>query len=166
MTGSSPRRPSVDCEDRTRGILRPALFRTAIATDNQPMNATKRRVLVVDDEDQIRTFAERVLHQGGYEATTTSNGADALTLVEQQGPFDLYVIDVMMPIKTGDELARELRRMEPDAKILYFTGYPDRLFAEKATLWANEAFVEKPVTVAGLLEAVSLLLFGHVHGSH
>ena len=44
-------------------------------------------------------------------------------------------------------------------------GYSDRLFKEKITLWEHEAFVDKkPVSVTGLLEAVSLLLFGHTHG--
>ena len=46
--------------------------------------------------------------------------------------------------------------------MLYFTGYSDQLFADKATLWENEAFVEKPVNMRGLLEAVSLILSRHV----
>jgi hypothetical protein len=50
--------------------------------------------------------------------------------------------------------------VDPDAKILYFTGFSDRLFSEKSMLGAHEAFVEKPLTMRGLLEAVSLLLFG------
>jgi hypothetical protein len=50
--------------------------------------------------------------------------------------------------------------------LLYFTGYSDRLFKDKLTLWEHEAFVDKPVTVNALLEAVSLLLFGHIDGLH
>jgi hypothetical protein len=69
--------------------------------------------------------------------------------------------DLMMPGMPGDEMARQLRHREPDLKILYFTGYSDRLFSERAVLWENEAFLEKPVTANGLLEAVSLMLFGH-----
>jgi two-component system cell cycle sensor histidine kinase/response regulator CckA len=70
----------------------------------------------------------------------------------------------MMPEMRGDVLAREVRRVEPDAKVLYMTGYSDQLFKEKMTLWEGEAFLEKPVTMNGLLEAVSLLLFGHTRG--
>ena len=44
--------------------------------------------------------------------------------------------------------------------MLYLTGFSDRLFKEKVTLWADEAFLEKPCSVTGLLQAVSLLLFG------
>jgi DNA-binding NarL/FixJ family response regulator len=64
----------------------------------------------------------------------------------------------------GDELARQLRQRDPDVKVLYFTGYSDRLFEHRKTLWEHEAFIEKPVTVNGLLEAVSLLLFGQTNG--
>ena len=70
----------------------------------------------------------------------------------------------MMPGMRGDELARLLFQRMPEIKILYMTGFADRLFAERNSLWANQAFIEKPVTVAGLEEAVSLLLFGHTRG--
>jgi two-component system cell cycle sensor histidine kinase/response regulator CckA len=122
------------------------------------------RVLVVDDEERIRGFAERVLREGGYDVVTAPDGPEALRLVGEQGRFDGFVIDVMMPQMRGDELARALRRIEPDAKVLYFTGYSDNLFKEKVTLWEHEAFLDKPVTVDGLLQAVSLLLFGHTRG--
>jgi two-component system cell cycle sensor histidine kinase/response regulator CckA len=69
-----------------------------------------------------------------------------------------------MPQMSGDELERQLRHANPDVKVLYFTGYSDQLFKEKLTLWEHEAFIEKLVTVKGLLEAVAMLLFGHTHG--
>ena len=123
------------------------------------------RVLVVDDEDAILGFADRTLQSAGYDVVLASNGPDTLRIVsEVPTPFDLFVIDVMMPIMRGDELGRRLRERDPDAKILYFTGYADRLFEERGILWENEAFVEKPVSIKGLLEAVSMLLFGHTRG--
>ena len=123
------------------------------------------RVLVVDDEESILTFAERALSVAGYEVVVASDGPETLRLVDVQSrPFDLFVIDVQMPEMRGDELARQLRRRDPDVKVLYFTGYSDRLFDSRQTLWEHEAFIEKPVTVKGLLEAVALLLFGHTDG--
>jgi two-component system cell cycle sensor histidine kinase/response regulator CckA len=123
------------------------------------------RILVVDDEAPIRTFAERVLRDGGYEAATASDGSEALRLVEaQMATFDLFVIDMMMPNMLGTELARQLRHANPEVKVLYFTGYTDQLFLERSTLWEHEAFVEKPVTPKGLLEAASLMLFGDTKG--
>jgi len=118
------------------------------------------RILVVDDEESVREFTQRALQTAGYEVVAASSGREALELVERRGPFDGFVVDVVMPGMSGSELGQELRRADPDAKILYFTGFSDRLFGEKQTLWANEAFVEKPLTMQGLLEAVSLLLYG------
>jgi CheY-like chemotaxis protein len=129
-----------------------------------PVAAGTTRILVVDDEESIRSFAYRVLRGAGYEVVVASDGPEALTLDEKEGPFDLFVIDVVMPHMMGNDLARRLRARSPDVKVLYFTGYSDRLFQEKSTLWANEAFLEKPVPIDGLLQAVSLLLFGHTRG--
>ncbi len=129
-----------------------------------PIAEPAPRVLVVDDEESVRRFAERVLRDGGYEVAGAADGPEALRLVEQQAPFNLFVIDLWMPPMGGDELARQLRRIDPDVKVLYFTAHSDRLFKEKSTLWQHEAFVDKPVSVNGLLEAVSHLLFGHTHG--
>ena len=120
------------------------------------------RVLVVDDEESIRKFTATALGRAGYDVTLASDGPEALEIAQRHGPFDLCVVDLLMPLMTGDEVARRLRRAEPDLKVLYFTGYSDRLFKETTTLSANEAFLDKPVGVDGLLEAVSLLLFGHI----
>jgi CheY-like chemotaxis protein len=63
----------------------------------------------VDDESSIRTLAERVLGDAGYAVDTVSNGPDALSIVEHESSFDLFVIDEMMPEMREDELARQLR---------------------------------------------------------
>jgi two-component system cell cycle sensor histidine kinase/response regulator CckA len=114
----------------------------------------------VDDEESIRRFVERVLKEAGFTTVTAVAGPEALEAAQNLGPFDLLVTDLMMPAMTGDELARRLRQSEPELKVLYFTGYCDRLFKEKTTLWEDEAFLEKPCTAKGLLEAVSLLAYG------
>jgi two-component system cell cycle sensor histidine kinase/response regulator CckA len=123
------------------------------------------RILVVDDEASVREFTERALQTAGYDVVAASNGKQALELVERRGPFDGFVVDVVMPGMSGSELGQELRRVDPDAKILYLTGFSDRLFSEKQALWEHEAFVEKPVSIKGLLEAVSLLLHGDLRNA-
>ena len=126
---------------------------------------TAPRVLVVDDDPSVRLFAERVLRDGGYDVTAVADGETALSFVSrQQRPYDLFLVDLMMPVMTGDELAAALRRVEPDIKVLYFTAFGDQLFKEKGLLWHDEAYLDKPVTATGLLEAVSLLLYGHTLG--
>ena len=120
------------------------------------------RVLIVDDEASVRTFAQGALQFAGYETAVAGDGSQALRIWNDQGPFDLLLADVVMPGIAGNELARQLRLLDPDLKVLYFTGYSDRLFTDRTTLWQNEAFVEKPVNMRGLLEAVSLMVSGHV----
>jgi CheY-like chemotaxis protein len=120
------------------------------------------RVLVVDDEEPVRKFVDRVLRDAGYDTLTAGSGAEALEVAAAKGPFDLLVSDVMMPQMSGDELARRLRLNERSLKVLYLTGYADQLFKEKVTLWQDEAFLDKPCSVKGLLEAVSLLAFGRI----
>jgi two-component system cell cycle sensor histidine kinase/response regulator CckA len=123
------------------------------------------RVLVVDDDDAVRAFVDRALRAGGYDVVAAASGRQALELMEwQRRSFDLFLLDWMMPDMTGSDLATVLRRADPDAKVLYLTGFGEALFREKGTLWEYEAFVEKPVTLTGLLEAVSLLLYGHTQG--
>jgi two-component system, cell cycle sensor histidine kinase and response regulator CckA len=117
-------------------------------------------VLIVDDEEPVVKFVDRVLRDAGYRTATALNGPEAVEVAKKIGPLGALVTDVMMPGMTGDELARVLRKTEPSLKVLYLTGYSDRLFKEKATLWADEAFLDKPCTMKGLREAVSLLISG------
>ncbi len=119
-------------------------------------------VLIVDDEGSVRQFVDRALRDAGYTTTVASDGPEAIKVAAALDPLDILVTDLMMPQMTGDELARRLRQSRQDLKVLYLTGYSDRLFKEKTTLWADEAFLEKPCSVKGLRQAVSLLLFGKV----
>jgi two-component system cell cycle sensor histidine kinase/response regulator CckA len=118
------------------------------------------RILVVDDDASVSEFVARTLQTAGYDVVVAADGWEALEVTERRGPFDGFVVDFSMPGMSGSELALKITRIEPDARILYFTGFADRLFNEKTTLWQHEAFVEKPLTMKGLLEAVSLLLHG------
>ena len=120
------------------------------------------RVLVVDDEEPVRKFVDRVLKDAGYETMTAVDGTDAMATAAKSGAFNMLVTDVMMPQMTGDELARRLRQTEPGLKVLYLTGFSDRLFKEKVTLWEDEAFLDKPCSVKGLLQAVSMLFYGQI----
>jgi CheY-like chemotaxis protein len=119
-------------------------------------------VLVVDDEEAIRRFVERVLREAGYKTSVAGNGVEALDAAAKLESFDLLVTDVMMPHMTGDELARRLRQDRPSLKVLYLTGYSDSLFKEKITLWEGEAYLDKPCSVTSLLQAVSMLYFGRL----
>jgi CheY-like chemotaxis protein len=125
-----------------------------------PTKAEPSRILIVDDELLVREFVSRVLHGAGYATAIAVNGAEAMQIARSSGPFALLLTDILMPHMNGDELAIRLRQTEPALKVLYLTGYCSHLFVEKVALCEGEAFLDKPCTVRGLLEAVSLLLFG------
>jgi CheY-like chemotaxis protein len=110
----------------------------------------------------VRELVDRILRMAGYDTTRVVDGQEALEVAQEFGPFDLLLTDLVMPRMLGTELARRLRQAEPTLKVLYFTGYSDRLFKEKGALWDDEAFLEKPSGVHEVVEAVSLLLNGHV----
>jgi two-component system, cell cycle sensor histidine kinase and response regulator CckA len=123
------------------------------------------RVLVVDDDDAVRIFVKRILDEDGYVVDASATGPDALTRIQGQ-EYDLIVADVCMPEMTGPQLVARMRHRGSRAKVLYVTGFADQLFDERdEQLWAEEAFLDKPCTVQGLREAVSLLLNGRIDGS-
>jgi CheY-like chemotaxis protein len=151
-----------DMKEQSEHVQGPSMFSVlkdyALRTKRgarEPIN-----VLVVDDEEPVRRFVGRVLSDAGYKVSLACDGADAIRAAAENGPFEILVTDLMMPEMTGDELGRRLRGDEPRLKVLYLTGFSDRLFKEKATLWQDEAYLDKPCSVKGLQEAVSLLVFG------
>lgn len=155
-------RPSGKTGSRGKSVFGAIKNYAARLTTKTPTPTRAMRVLVVDDEEPVRKFVDRVLQKAGYETTVAADGPHAIEIAEKIQPLDILVTDLMMPLMSGDELARRLRQSQPALKVLYLTAYSDRLFKEKATLWQDEAFLEKPCSVKGLLEAVSLLRFGRL----
>lgn len=118
----------------------------------------------MDDEPPIRVLVNRVLRFAGYQTALAANGTDALQLLETEPRFDLLLTDLVMPDVSGDAVASRACALYPELKVLYVTGYSDRLFSARTMLGSHEAFLEKPITSGGLLEAVSLALFGSTRG--
>ena len=117
-------------------------------------------ILVVDDESSILLYVERILMASGYQIATALNAADAMALISAGGRFDLLITDVVMPETTGAELASQVLASHPGLKVLFLTGWVDKLFDERPTLQNEEAFLEKPFTPVALRQAVSLALTG------
>jgi two-component system cell cycle sensor histidine kinase/response regulator CckA len=112
-------------------------------------------VLLVEDEDAVRSFAARALGQRGYQVLQASTGAEALEVFnEHDGEVDLVVSDVVMPEMDGPTLLKELRRQQPDLKIIFISGYAEDAF--KRNLDEREAFMflQKPFDLKQLAAAV------------
>ena len=83
---------------------------------------TMRRVLVVDDEENIRVVLKALLRRHGYEVETASNGEEALALVDSFGP-DFVLTDVRMPKMGGLDLLSTLRAKQSDATVIVMSAY-------------------------------------------
>src|SRR5262245_2726783 len=118
------------------------------------------RILVVDDEALMRQFVDTVLRDAGYETTLASDGDEAIGISTSAPVFHLLITDEVMPRMAGHQLARYMRERYLDIQVLYLSGHRDTLFREKGSLWADEAFLDKPCTPQQLTQAVSRLLFG------
>lgn len=117
-------------------------------------------ILIVDDEAAVRSLVRRHLDDRGFALTEAASGQEALEAASKGGDLGLLITDEMMPGMEGHELARRLRIENPDLKVLYLTGYADRLFKAKRQLWELEAYLDKPFSANGLREAVALLVYG------
>jgi two-component system cell cycle sensor histidine kinase/response regulator CckA len=118
--------------------------------------------IIVDDEAAIRVLGRRALERDHWTVHEASSGLEALRLVEEHPDVSLLVTDVQMPEMSGLRLAAIVRRARPDIKVLYVTGFSDRVFEERPALPSEEAFLEKPFGPKALTEAASLLVFGKV----
>ena len=117
-------------------------------------------ILAVDDEPGVLALVRRCLDDEHVTLSEASSGKEALAHIAKGATFDLLITDLRMPEMEGDELARQVRALEPTLKVLYLTSHADRLFGAKPQLWDDEAYLDKPFTPVGLREAVAMLLFG------
>jgi CheY-like chemotaxis protein len=123
---------------------------------------SKGIVLIVDDEPGVRALERRILEGGGYHVIEAGDGAEAVAMIESSTHVDFLVADLDMPVMQGEEMARKIRGRRPDLRVLYVTAHSERLFKERPELIDGEAFLDKPFTSRGLLEAVSLLKNGFI----
>jgi CheY-like chemotaxis protein len=113
------------------------------------------RVLVVEDEPQVRVIAARALTQAGFEVVQAGNGASGLALLkEQRVPFDVIVTDVVMPELSGPDLARAARAFDESLGIVFMSGFPEPMHNAHASDFAGAAFLAKPFGPRALVQAV------------
>ncbi|RPJ09930.1 MAG: response regulator [Deltaproteobacteria bacterium] len=115
-----------------------------------------KRILVVDDEAQIRTMLTQMLEQEGYTVFTAENGEEGLAMVGRHA-FDLVVTDMIMPVKDGLKFIMELIRDYPDLKILAISGggaIKAERYLTMAGYLGDIATLEKPFKRDAFLELV------------
>ena len=112
-------------------------------------------ILVVEDEEDLRHVARRILEKGSYTVLEAGEGLAALQLSEQHnGPIHLLLTDVVMPRMSGCKLADLLRQARSNLRVLYMSGYAPDATLHEDVLQESSIFVEKPFTATELLGRV------------
>lgn len=118
-------------------------------------------VLVVEDEEQVRTLECGILKACGYTVLAAGQGREAVRIChEYSGPIHLLVTDLILPHMNGRELAREVVPIRPSMKVLYVSGYPDDTLVTAGLARNKAPFLQKPFASDALLRTVRKVLDG------
>jgi two-component system cell cycle sensor histidine kinase/response regulator CckA len=116
-------------------------------------------VLLVEDEEAVRRGGKRMLETRGYTVHEAGSGVEALEILEElEGKVDVVVSDVVMPEMDGPTLLRELRKIYPDMKFIFVSGYAEDAFARNLPADAKFGFLPKPFSLKQLAVAVREML--------
>src|SRR5262249_31363460 len=125
----------------------------------RPPSDNQETILLVEDEDMVRSMTRTLLQQAGYTVLEGRNGADALQVSEKhQGPIDLLLTDVVMPKMTGRTLYQRLAQIRPKMKVLFMSGYTDSALFRHGLAEVPAAILLKPFTSEALLTHVREIL--------
>jgi PAS domain S-box-containing protein len=115
-------------------------------------NLTGREtVLLVEDEEVVRNLSKEILETYGYSVLVAANGREGLSLGKEfQGPIDLVITDVIMPLMSGPEMAEGLRLSRPDTRVLFMSGFTDEAIVHHGVLDENVFFLQKPFSPEAL----------------
>ena len=116
-------------------------------------------ILLAEDEDSIRSVAQRILERAGYTVLTAKNGRDAGAAAEvYEGPIHLLITDMVMPIMNGKQLAERLRSTRPDMRVLFLSGYTDTVVARQGLMHNHAHFLQKPFSAETLARKIREIL--------
>ena len=116
-------------------------------------------LLVVEDEEGVRSLILEVLRACGYSVLSAGHGGEALPLAEQHaGPIHLLLTDVVMPEMSATELAERLLQLHPEAKVMFMSGYTDDAVVRHGVFDTGTPFLQKPFTPSGLARKVREIL--------
>ena len=117
-------------------------------------------ILVVEDDDAVRSFVERALEMDGHTVTTADDGGLGLETLQAHGAFDLLLSDIQMPVMDGIALALKASELQPDMPILMMTGYAEQRERAGNLSRVIVDVVSKPFTLKTIRAAVSDALKG------
>ena len=115
-----------------------------------------QKILLADDERDVRSLLQAELESAGYRVTAVATGAEAV-IAAADGGFDLYLLDMMMPGMNGVQTIQVLRKITPKVPILGLTGYTGQGYMAQASAY-NVTCLAKPIDINDLLGEIKLKL--------
>jgi two-component system cell cycle sensor histidine kinase/response regulator CckA len=116
-------------------------------------------ILLVEDEDPVRAVNARALSARGYTVLEAASGIEAMEIIQERGaPVDLVVSDVVMPEMDGPTLLGELRKLYPDLKVIFVSGYAEEAFRKNLPEGEEFNFLPKPFSLRQLVETVKQVI--------
>jgi two-component system cell cycle sensor histidine kinase/response regulator CckA len=130
------------------------------AVDNKIVDLTGAgTILLVEDEDAVRTFGARALRDKGYRVIEASNGESALEFIRQEAEdINLIVTDVVMPKMDGPTLMEHIKNHNPNMKVIFISGYTEDSFRESLANDSKVHFLSKPFNLKELAGKVKEVL--------
>jgi PAS domain S-box-containing protein len=140
-----------------------------VVTNNDLVSAviTKRgseTVLLVEDEDMVRKLTSELLVESGYVVLEANGGEQAMSVCKaHKEPIDLLITDVVMPRISGKQVAEQLKKIHPETRVLFMSGYTDEAIVHHGIVDSNIAFIQKPFSELALAQKVRDVLDAPIH---
>jgi PAS domain S-box-containing protein len=128
-------------------------------TVEMPIPGGTETILLVEDEGSIRELGATLLNQVGYKVITANDGKDALEIYQRQGDsISLTILDMIMPVMDGKKCMEEILQINPNAKVIIASGYPESGPANGMQAKGTKGFVQKPYNMRQLLTSIRKIL--------
>lgn len=120
-------------------------------------------VLVVEDEEPVRSVLQELLELSGLTVLTAENGREGLSSFARHiTEIDIVLLDLQMPIMGGREALTEMRKIRPDINVIVFSGYSESQFSQSPDESGSTLFIQKPFHPPSLIETVAAVLHGQI----
>jgi two-component system cell cycle sensor histidine kinase/response regulator CckA len=124
-----------------------------------PVRGGTETILLAEDNDEVRKLTQVVLSEFGYRVIQAVDGEEALRkFLDNRAAISLLIVDVIMPRMNGRDVYEEVKRIRPDVKVLFTSGYPADLIQKEGVLEKGLNFLSKPASPQAVLRAVRQLL--------
>lgn len=130
-----------------------------VATGHALSDGLRARILLADDDDNVRGLLTRLLELQGWDVVAVRNGREAVEAwPEEATPFDLVILDMNMPVMSGPAAYEELRRQHRDMVVLFVSGYLEEASWRELILKGKVPFLSKPFAPQQLIATATALL--------